>query len=132
MLPFYATHGSAAADICADCPNGIALQPNTPTLISTGLSLAIPCGFVGLLFVRSGLSLKGISLSNGVGVIDSDYRGELKVVVTNNSGETFFIEHAMRIAQLMIMPLTQFAFVNSDVLDETKRGVGGFGSTGTV
>ncbi len=131
-LPKYATPGSAAVDICADCPGGLLLLQGEITLLPTGLSLAIPYGYVGLLFVRSGLSLKGVCLSNGVGVIDSDYRGELKVAMVNNSDESILIEHAMRIAQLMITPFSQPVFIESDELSTTERGAGGFGSTGTI
>ncbi len=131
-LPLYTTSGSAGADLFADCPDGVTLVPGKPTLIGTGLALAIPSSeYVGLVYVRSGLSLKGICLSNAVGVIDSDYRGELKIALTNNGEEPFFVEHAQRIAQLVITPVAVCNFVESEELPETKRGVGGFGSTGT-
>ncbi len=130
-LPYYATDGSAAADITADCPKGLTLSPGVPTLVPTGLAMALPSAeYVGLVFIRSGLSLKGLSLSNGVGVIDSDYRGELKIALVNNNNESFTIEHGQRIAQLAVVPTVLCKFSAVVQLPETERGGGGFGSTG--
>ncbi len=130
-IPRYATTGSAAADICADCPDGLLLAKGERMLIGTGIALAIPTGFVGLVFARSGLASRGIALSNSVGVIDSDYRGELKIALCNNSEADYVIERGQRIAQLAIMPIEQGSFVESLALPDTERGDGGFGSTGT-
>ncbi len=126
----YATEGSAAADIFAYCPNNIILPAGERILVGTEISIAIPEGYVGLVFARSGLASKGIALSNSVGVIDSDYRGELKVALHNSSKDNFIIEHNQRIAQLAIVPVIQGRFVEKLSLPQTKRGSGGFGSTG--
>ncbi len=130
MMLSYATEGSAAADIFSYCPESILLAPQERVLVGTGISLAIPQGYVGLVFARSGLASRGITLSNSVGVIDSDYRGELKVALHNASNEDFLIEHQQRLAQLAIMPVLQCQFVEKLSLPQTERGSGGFGSTG--
>ncbi len=132
LMPQYATEGAAAADICADCIDGVKLMAGCRTLINTGIAMAIPKGYVGLIFARSGLASKGIALSNSVGVIDSDYRGELKVALHNSSNDDFFIDHGMRIAQLAIMPVVIANFTLKQSLPDTVRGDGGFGSTGVV
>ncbi len=133
VIPEYASLGAAAADICADCPNGMVLLAGERILVGTGIALAIPTGYVGLVFARSGLASKhGISLSNSVGVIDSDYRGELKIALCNNSNKEYRITHNERIAQLAIMPVEMGRFVETSTLTDTERGDGGFGSTGKV
>jgi dUTP pyrophosphatase len=99
-------------------------------MVSTGISLAVPEGYVGLLFMRSGLSTKGINLSNSVGVIDSDYRGEVWLSLINNSNTTITLNKGDRVAQIAFMSITQFPFVNVDKLSYTVRGEGRFGSTG--
>lgn len=130
IAPKYATPCSAGADIFARIDKEIVVWPGTRALIPTGLKIAIPDGCCGLLLGRSGLALKnGICLANGVGLIDSDYRGELGVVLQNNGGEPFKVEDGMRIAQLVIVPYQQTRF-EQGFLDATIRGQGGFGSTG--
>lgn len=131
-VPKYATNGSAAVDLCAMIDFPITIAPGERTLIPTGIALSIPAGYVGIVAARSGLACKkGICLSNGIGVIDSDYRGEISVGLFNSSKEGFTVECGERIAQLMIMPVESALFVPTDSLDETERGNGGFGSTGT-
>ena len=130
IVPKYATPCSAGADIFARIDEEITVWPGTRALIQTGLKIAIPDGCCGLLLGRSGLALKhGICLANGVGLIDSDYRGELGVVLQNNGGEPFKVKDGMRIAQLVIVQYQQTRF-EQDSLDDTIRGQGGFGSTG--
>jgi dUTP pyrophosphatase len=126
--PEYKTKGAAGADLKSVLH--IALTPGVGHMISTGVSFAIPEGFVGLVFPRSGLATKGITLKNSVGVIDSDYRGEIMVSLINNSTETVEINKGDRIAQIVFLPVTQFTFISVDKLPETMRGTGGFGSTG--
>ena len=131
-LPQYATSGSAAMDLtaCIDAP--VTIAPRQLVAIPTGIAIALPSAdYVALIFARSGLGVKhGISLSNGVGVIDSDYRGELKVGLTNLSDEPYTIQPGDRVAQLAILPVVQANVVQVNELDETGRGAGGFGSTG--
>jgi dUTP pyrophosphatase len=126
--PEYKTKGSAGADlkIAVD----ITLPPGSSYLVATGVSIAIPEGFVGLVFPRSGLATKGVTLRNSVGVIDSDYRGEIKLSLVNNSYEIVALNKGDRVAQIVFLPVTQFPFISVDKLPETVRGTGGFGSTG--
>ena len=126
--PEYKTKGAAGADL--KCSADIVLHPGSNHMISTGVSLAIPEGFVGLLFPRSGLASKGVTLKNSVGVIDSDYRGEIIVSLVNNSYDVITLNAGDRIAQIVFLPVTQFPFISVDKLPETTRGSGGFGSTG--
>ncbi|MFL4468931.1 dUTP diphosphatase [Tateyamaria armeniaca] len=132
-LPAYETPGAAGADLRANFPGqtGITLAPAQRALIPTGLAMAIPQGFEVQVRPRSGLALKhGIALVNSPGTIDSDYRGEVGVIVLNTSDAPFEITHGMRIAQMVVAPVVQAAFTLADSLDETDRGAGGFGSTG--
>lgn len=132
-LPCRATADSAGADLCACINDDIALMPGERRLIPTGIAIAVPTGFGGFVFPRSGLSSKfGVSLANCVGVIDSDYRGEVKVPVINHSSEPYTIKAGERIAQLVIMPVDLCEYGFSDGLDKTERGEGGFGSTGSM
>ena len=132
QIPKYATNGSAAVDLCAMIDSPITLAPGERALIPTGIALSIPDGYVGIVAARSGLACKkGICLSNGIGVIDSDYRGEISVGLFNSSKDEFTVERGERIAQLMFVPVESAVFVSTDSLDETERGEGGFGSTGT-
>lgn len=126
--PEYKTKGAAGADLKSMLH--LTLAPGAGHMISTGVSLAIPEGFVGLVFPRSGLATKGVTLKNSVGVIDSDYRGEILVSLVNNSLETVEINKGDRIAQIVFLPVTQFPFISVNKLPETTRGSGGFGSTG--
>ena len=130
-LPVYATEGAAAADICADLLGPVFIEPGETALVGTGLAAAVPEGFVMLVYPRSGLAVKeGLTLANCVGVIDSDYRGEIKVALHNISNEQRVIEPGQRIAQVTITPAGRAVFVSADELSDTGRGDGGFGSTG--
>ncbi|MEO9574836.1 MAG: dUTP diphosphatase [Lentilitoribacter sp.] len=132
-LPAYETPGAAGADIRANLADGkaVTLLPGARALIPTGLAMAVPFGFEVQIRPRSGLALKqGIALVNSPGTIDSDYRGQVGVIVLNTSDTAFEIKNGMRIAQMVLAPVVQAAFEETDTLDETTRGVGGFGSTG--
>lgn len=132
-LPKYETAGSAGMDVRAANPEDedIILKPGQRALVPTGLSLAIPDGYEMQVRPRSGLAFKhGITCLNTPGTIDSDYRGELKVLLINLGDQAFTIERGERIAQLVIAPVTQGLWEKVDVLPETDRGEGGFGSTG--
>lgn len=132
--PVYGSAGAAGADLCAVCDaDGVTIQPGQRVLIPTGIGVEIPQGYVGLVFARSSMGVKyGISLSNAVGVIDSDYRGEISVGLINLSDTDYTILPGERIAQLIIMPIAAPTFVQTDELSPTQRGAGGFGSTGRV
>ena len=124
VVPQYATPGAAAADLCAVLDTPLTLAPMQRALVPTGLAIE-------LVYARSGLSIKhGLCMANGVGVIDSDYRGELRVPMVNLSGEPYTIQPGERVAQLCIAPVWQAAFTPADELTDTARGAGGFGSTG--
>jgi len=130
-LPLRATSGSAGFDIHAYLPGGSTpLKPNSMLTIPTGWSMEIPQGYFGMIAPRSGLGKKGIILANTVGIIDSDYRGEISVVLKNMSQSTIILEDGMRIAQLMLMQHASPELVVTTDLEETVRGDGGFGSTG--
>ena len=132
-LPAYETAGAAGADLRANFPGGCAvvLAPAARALIPTGLAMAVPEGFEVQVRPRSGLALKhGIALVNSPGTIDSDYRGEVGVIMLNTSDVDFEITHGMRIAQMVLAPVLQADFREVDALDDTARGAGGFGSTG--
>lgn len=130
--PRYATDGAAAMDLCACMNEPITIPAGGRAVISTGIAIALPSReYVALLFIRSGLGIKkGISLSNGVGVIDSDYRGEIRVGLSNHSAEDYTVMPGDRISQLMVVPVMCPVPVFVDELDETARGAGGLGSTG--
>ena len=131
VLPTYGSANAAGADIyaCLDAP--LTIAPHETVMVHTGLAMEIPEGYAGLIYARSGLGIKhGISLSNGVGVIDSDYRGEICVGLINTSSEDYTIQPGERIAQLVLAPVIPAQPVEVDSLDETERGEGGFGSTG--
>lgn len=131
LLPEYQTEGAAGMDISACIEEDIVLNPMERKLISTGFAIAVPDGYAAYLYARSGLaSKKGITLPNCVGVIDSDYRGEVKVALVNLSDEPFVIKNSDRIAQMVISPVIQAILIEKDELSETKRAGGGFGSTG--
>ena len=131
-LPFYATPGSAAMDLHACMEEAVVIPAGGRKVIPTGIAIALPSAeYVALVFARSGLGIKhGIALSNGVGVIDSDYRGEIRVGLTNLSDTPYTVRPGDRIAQLAVMPVVQAELERVDSLDETGRGTGGFGSTG--
>lgn len=131
-IPTYGTECAAGADLYAAISEAITLQPGETKLIPTGLSMAIPTGLVGLIYARSGISIKrGLAPANKVGVIDSDYRGEVMVALYNQSNVEQTIEPNERIAQFVLTPYIQADFVEVEELDDTNRGNGGFGSTGT-
>ena len=128
-LPAYATEGAAGMDIVS--AEEVTLAPGARHAVATGLSVAIPAGYEIQVRPRSGLALKhGISIPNTPGTIDSDYRGELKVILINHGAEPFAIARGDRVAQLVLAPVTQAAWNEVADLDETERGAGGFGSTG--
>ena len=131
-LPVYATPGAAAADLCALLDGPMTVAPMQRVLVPTGLAIELPnAECVALVYARSGLSIKhGLCMANGVGVIDSDYRGELRVPMVNLSQEAYTIQPGERVAQLCIAPVWQADFVAADTLGDTARGEGGFGSTG--
>ncbi len=130
--PEYATDGSAAVDLRAMIDEPYTLAPGERHLFTTGIAISPETtGVVAVIAGRSGLGVKhGISLSNGIGVIDSDYRGEVHVGLINKSDVPYTINPGDRIAQMMFMPVYAVNFIESSELDETDRGVGGFGSTG--
>ncbi|MCX7375844.1 MAG: dUTP diphosphatase [Alphaproteobacteria bacterium] len=131
-LPSYATAGAAGMDLLAAVQAPLVLAPGARTLVPTGLAIALPPGFELQIRPRSGLALKnGIILPNSPGTIDEDYRGELQVIVMNAGTEPFTIERGMRIAQAVLAPVVRAAWQEVAELDETQRGAGGFGSTGT-
>lgn len=133
-LPAYATDGAAGADLVAalDAREPLTLAPLQRAAVPTGLTLAIPDGYEAQVRPRSGLALKqGLTLLNAPGTIDWDYRGEVKVILINLSDTPAVIERGMRIAQLVIAPVTRARFTAVEDLDDTVRGAGGFGSTGT-
>lgn len=135
-LPGYQTVGSAGADICAnllaeDRAAGFTLQPMQRAVVPTGIRIEIPAGYEAQIRPRSGLATKfGITLPNTPGTIDSDYRGPLGVALINLSAEPYTIHHGDRIAQMVVAPVVQAQFEVVDMLGETERGTGGFGSTG--
>jgi len=130
-LPAYATPASAGLDLVAAVSEPVVLAANARHLIPTGIALALPEGFEGQIRPRSGLAFKhGVTVLNSPGTIDSDYRGEVKVLLVNFGAESFTIERGMRIAQLIVAPVTQARLHEAAQLEESARGTGGFGSTG--
>lgn len=130
-LPQYETSGSAGMDLKANIEEAMVLKPLERTLVPTGLFIELPDGFEGQVRPRSGLSIRhGITLVNAVGTIDSDYRGEIKVPVINLSQETYSLNPGERVAQLVIAKYHQVTWEEVDVITDTARGTGGFGSTG--
>jgi dUTP pyrophosphatase len=131
MLPAYETKGSAGMDLRADLTESICLEPGGRALIPTGLSIELPQGYEAQIRARSGLAIKqGIGLVNGVGTIDSDYRGEIKVALINWGQDSVTIQNGDRIAQMVIAKYERIAWKQVDELGDTKRGTGGFGHTG--
>ena len=130
-LPVYGTDFSAGADLCARLDSPVNIEPGTAYLIHTGIAMEIPDGYAGFVFARSGLASKqGLAPSNKVGVIDSDYRGEILVSLYNQSGETRTVSDGDRIAQIVIMPYVKASWKIKQDLEDSVRGEGGFGSTG--
>ncbi len=131
QLPSYKTKGSSGMDLMAFIKDPIKIAPNTSALIPTGISVAIPNDVEIQIRPRSGLAVKSsISVLNTPGTIDSDYRGELKVILFNHSKEEFVVRNNDRIAQIVLMPVLKIDFKEVDNLPDTLRGSGGFGSTG--
>jgi dUTP pyrophosphatase len=130
-LPAYATAGAAGLDLQAAVEAPLHIAPGARALVPTGLSIAVPPGFEAQVRPRSGLALKqGLTVPNSPGTIDSDYRGEVKIIVLNAGSEPIVIERGMRIAQLVLARVEQLAWQPMATLAETARGAGGFGSTG--
>jgi dUTP pyrophosphatase len=130
-LPAYATDGAAGMDVVS--AEDVTIAPQARHAVATGLAMAIPPGFEIQVRPRSGLALRhGITVPNTPGTIDSDYRGELKVILINHGSEPFEVRRGDRVAQLVLAPVTRGAWLPVDELDETQRGEGGFGSTGGV
>ncbi len=131
-VPTYGSPYSAGADLYA-CTNGetVSFQPNETKIIHTGIAMEIPEGYAGLIYARSGIANKrGLAPSNKVGVVDSDYRGEIMVSLHNHSNEVQEISDFERIAQMVIAPFLKVDYTEVDELSDTERGTGGFGSTG--
>ena len=131
VIPTYGTEYSAGADLYAVCDSDVLIKSGETVLIHTGLAVAIPEGYAGLIYARSGLaSKKGLAPANKVGVIDSDYRGEIRIPLHNHSSLPVTIDTAERIAQIVFTPYLRGIFEETDTLSDTVRGTGGFGSTG--
>jgi len=130
-LPHYSTIASAGMDLRANIDESISLKPLERTIVKTGIFMELPVGFEAQVRPRSGLAFKkGITVLNSPGTVDADYRGEVGVILVNISSDDFLIEDGERIAQMVIAKHEQAEWVDVDVLDESERGSGGFGSTG--
>ena len=128
-LPVYAREGDAGLDVAAAAT--VTLEPGGRELVPTGLRVAIPAGYAGLVMPRSGLALRsGVTVLNAPGLIDSGYRGEIGVLLVNHGARTVVIQRGERIAQLVIQPVARASLVEVQALGESRRGTGGFGSTG--
>lgn len=131
-LPSYATAQSAGMDLCAAVDTPMTIEPGNRALVPTGLAIALPPGYEAQVRPRSGLALKhGVTVLNTPGTIDADYRGEIKVILANLGSEPFIVERGMRIAQMVVAAHMAVDWSVSESLDDTDRGSGGFGSTGT-
>ena len=131
ILPKYETDGSSGLDLAACINKRIEIKPGKSEIIPTGLAVAIPKNFEIQIRPRSGLAAKNqISVLNTPGTIDADYRGELKIILINLSNKSFIVEKGLRIAQMVLCPVVKAKFKEVESLDDTKRGSGGFGSTG--
>ena len=132
LLPEYRSSGAAGADLTASLERDIVLSPGERRLVPTGLSVAIPEGWEGQVRPRSGIAVRhGVTVLNAPGTIDSDYRGEVQVLLVNLGQEDFVVRSGDRIAQLVIAPTARAVFEARERIDDTERGSGGFGSTGT-
>ena len=130
-LPAYQTSGSAGLDLCAAIAEPVRIEPGQRVLVGTGLAMAIPAGFEGQVRPRSGLALRhGLGIVNSPGTIDSDYRGEVCIVLINHGETPFVVEPLSRIAQLVVAPVARADVVTVTSLGDTDRGAGGYGSTG--
>lgn len=131
-LPTYGSEFSAGADLYALLEEPCVIAPGETVLLHTGIAMEIPTGYGGFIYARSGLGVKkGLAPANKVGVIDSDYRGEIRVALHNHSASPQTVENGERVAQLVIAPFLKAEFEESEELKETERGAGGFGSTGS-
>ena len=131
-LPAYQSAGAAGMDVMAALAEPVYLAPGARTAIPTGLSISVPAGYEAQIRPRSGLAFRhGLTVVNAPGTIDSDYRGEIKILLINLGAETIEISHGMRIAQMVIAPVVQASLQEVDSLSGTDRGAGGFGSTGS-
>ena len=132
IIPTYGTEYAAGADLYACMEESVKIEAGDTYFVKTGIAMEIPIGYVGLIYARSGLACKkGLAPANKVGVIDSDYRGEIMVALHNHSNEAVMIESGERIAQLVITPYITATFHEVAELEDTVRGEGGFGSTGS-
>lgn len=130
-MPTFGSAQAAGADLYACLEAPVNIEPGQTVFIPTGLAMALPEGFVGLVYARSGLACKqGLAPANKVGVIDSDYRGEFMVALHNHGTEMRTVTHGDRVAQLVITPVLRPVFQEAETLEDTQRGEGGFGSTG--
>ena len=133
QMPAYGSQGAAAIDLQANMTEAVIIAPGTFAVFDTGIAFAIPDGYAGFVVPRSGLGFKhGIVLRNGTGVIDSDYRGEVKVALLNTGDAPYEVQPLERIAQMLFMPVVQVQLTEVPTLDKTMRGNKGFGSTGKV
>ena len=131
ILPTYGTEEAAGADLYACLDASVTIEPGKTGWIGTGIAMEVPKGCAGLIYARSGMACKkGLAPANKVGVIDSDYRGPITVVLFNHGSEPVTVTHGERIAQMVITPVITPAYVQTDDLTDTDRGQGGFGSTG--
>lgn len=131
ILPTYGSTEAAGADLYACLEEAVTILPGETAWISTGIALEVPKGCAGLIYARSSMGVKrGLAPANKVGVIDSDYRGEIRVVLLNHSKQPQTVEHGERVAQMLITPVLTPAYEEVAELSDTSRGVGGFGSTG--
>lgn len=130
-LPAYATEGSAGMDICAAVPADLVIKPGETALVPTGFAIALPAGYEAQVRPRSGLAVKHqVGILNSPGTIDSDYRGEVKIILTNFGKQDFVVKRGERIAQLVIAKYVRVSWEETRTLDDTTRGAGGFGHTG--
>ncbi|MDE6001146.1 MAG: dUTP diphosphatase [Clostridia bacterium] len=131
-IPSYGSEFAAGADLYACIENDIQVKPHQTVVVPTGIAIELPLGYAGLIYARSGLATKkGLAPANKVGVVDCDYRGEVKVALHNHSEEVQTVAVGERVAQLVIAPYLTAEFVEKEILSETVRGEGGFGSTGS-
>ena len=131
IIPTYGSEYAAGADLYACLEETVTIEAGETVFIKTGIAMEVPVGFAGLVYARSGLaSKKGLAPANKVGVVDSDYRGEIMVALHNHSKVSAFVEPGERIAQMVITPFLTAQYIQVDELQETERGEGGFGSTG--
>ncbi len=131
ILPTYGSTEAAGADLYACLPETVTILPGETAWIPTGIALEVPKGCAGLIYARSSMGVKrGLAPANKVGVIDSDYRGEIRVVLLNHSKQPQTVEHGERVAQMLITPVLTPTYIEVAELSDTDRGVGGFGSTG--